>query len=119
MGRPCLRERSSTSTRQVALQVNAESEEVGQHQHAIRAGGGELRDRIVKAGRSFQKSRLEQIPRALAGGFICNGPDGVVRRRDARSVPEYDDAGAHELYRMIRGSSSGSTSVCAPSCKGR
>src|SRR3954452_12930946 len=88
---------------QIALQMDAERQEIRYDEYLFRARGRELCDCVAQAWRGFEKCGLVQRPISLLCGFGCYNPHGLVRRWHARPMPEYDDSGPHS-YRMIRGS---------------
>ena len=95
--------------RQIALQVNAEREEVRQHEDVPRARGDELRDGVAEPRIGFEERGFVPRPASGAGRIGRYDSDGFVSRWHAGAVSKYDDSAVQVcvclLYKMIRGSS--------------
>jgi len=93
--------------RQIALEVNAEGEEIRQHDDGANALACERGNGVFQQWACFKERGLVNLPAAMTRGIRRDNAHGVIGRSHARTVPEYDNASLHS-YKMIRGSS-GST----------
>jgi len=85
----------------VALHVEAQGEEVRQHDDTGGAGGGETVGSALEAGLAEFEEGGDDIGIAAQpyeiGGY---GAYGLVGRFDTRTVGKHDDAGFHEAVDM-------------------
>jgi len=86
---------------QVALHVQAQSQEVGKDNDAVCARGGEpggsgFQGRVAELEESGENVGVPGFPGKVGG----DGADGFVSGLDAGAVGEDDDAGGHEAVEM-------------------
>ena len=86
---------------QVALQVGARSEEVGDDEDALHTLGDELIGSLFEAGSAeFQEGRFDKRETARAGQTGRSLPHRLIGRFDAGAVGEDDDGSDHALVVM-------------------
>jgi len=82
---------------QIALEVNAERQKIGQHKNLFRPGRSELSYGFIQTGLGFEECGLKQVPCALNCRSRRYDAHGFVGRGDAGPVPEYYDSQSHCL----------------------
>ena len=81
------------NARQIAFEMNAQGEEVGDHQDVVDTLSDQRFDRALQARRAqFQKGGLDGFEPSGGGQLVGDGAYGLVGRFEARSVGEYDDS---------------------------
>ena len=81
------------NTRQIAFEMNADGEEVGDHQDVVDTMSDQRFDRAWQAGfAQFQKRGLDGFEPYGGGQLAGDGMHGLVGRLEARSVGEDDDS---------------------------
>ena len=88
---------------QVALQVNAESEEVRNHGDAVNAGRGKNCYSLFESGmREFEERDFEATDSSLECSLGRDLTNRLIGGLHAGAVSEEDDAGAHVRRSHIR-----------------
>jgi hypothetical protein len=81
--------------RQIPLQMNAERQEVWDHQNAGRAGIGQPRDRFSQARLGFQESCLHALETSRRRRRCRHRFDGCVGRWNAGAMRKDDNSSTH------------------------
>src|SRR5579863_8160121 len=74
---------------QIALEMQAESQEIRQHEDLFGACRGQRGNGLGKAGRRLEERGLIEIPSAFVRRFRCYYANGFVGGCHTRAVSEY------------------------------